>query len=113
MVNERGVVPLHELKSLSGLDHKENKARFERALTELQMRMFITMCARQQKQSSTGEDYGWFSTVFCTTERYFGNAVFEKAASLKPEEAAKAIRQQVFKLNPDAKAKNIEEFINA
>ncbi len=111
IVSGRGAVPLHELKSLSGLDRKENKARFERALTELQMRMFITMCARQQKQSQTGEQYGWFSTVFCTAEQYFGNDIFIKAASINPEEAVQAIRRQVFKLNPDANAKTIEKFI--
>lgn len=111
VVSERGAVPLHELKSLSGLGHKENKARFERALTELQMRMFITMCARQRKQSGAGEDYGWFSTVFCTVERYFGNEILGKAASLKSEDAADAIRRQVLTLNPDANAKTIEKFI--
>lgn len=111
VVSERGAVPLHALKSLSGLDRKESKSRFDRALTELQTRMFITMCARQQKQSKTGEEYGWFSTVFCTAETFFPDAVFQKAASLKPEEAADAIRAQVLSLNPGAKAKNTEKFI--
>jgi hypothetical protein len=111
VVSEQGAVPLHSLKSLSGLDHKVNKSRFERGLTELQTRMFITMCARRQKQSKTGEEYGWFSTVFCTVEKFFPDAVFQKAASLKPEEAASAIRNQVLSLNPRAKERAIEKFI--
>ena len=36
VVDAHGAVPLHTLKLLSGLDHKENKSRFDRALTELQ-----------------------------------------------------------------------------
>ena len=111
VVDAHGAVPLHTLKLLSGLDHKENKSRFDRALTELQTRMFITMCARQRKQSKTGEDYGWFSTVLCTVEQFFPVEVFQKAASLNPEEAANAIRNQVHSLNPGAKEKTIEKFI--
>lgn len=107
----KGAVPLHALKSLTGFQQKESKSRFDRAVTELQMRMFITMCARQQKLSQSGEAYGWFSTVFCTMEQYFGPEVFEKAASLKPEEAVEAIRARVLLLNPSASGKAIEKFI--
>lgn len=111
VIREHGAVPLHTLKSLSNLDRKENKSRFDRALTELQMRMFITMCARKQKQSQSGEEYGWFSTVFCAAEDFFDTPVFQKAATLKDEEAFSAIRKQVLFLNPNANRKNIEKFI--
>lgn len=111
VIAEQGAVPLHALKTLAGFQQKESKSRFDRAVTELQMRMFITMCARQQKLSQSGEAYGWFSTVFCTMEQYFGAEVFEKAAALKPEEAAKTILAQVLTLNPNANSKTIDKFI--
>ena len=111
VVEEQGAVPLHSLKTLSGLHRKEDKSRFERALTELQSRMFITMCARQQKQSQKGEAYGWFSTVFCTTERFFSPGVFQKAASIPTEEAADKIRAQILQLNPAANEKIMVKFI--
>jgi len=111
VIAEHGAIPLHELKSLSGLNGKEHKSRFDAALTELQMRLFITMCARKQKQSQSGESYGWFSTVFCPVEQFFPKSVFEKAAALHQEEAAAAIRNQVLRFNPQANAKKIEKFI--
>ena len=108
---ENGPTPLHRLKSLTGLDKKETKSRFDRALTDLQMRMFITMSARQQKVSKEGIAYGWYSTVFCITEQFFGNSVFNKAASLSKEAAFKALQSQIMKINPGAVQKKIDKFI--
>jgi len=104
-------VPLHTLRLLSGMQDKESKARFDRALTVLQTRMFITMCARQKKLSQSGEAYGWFSTVFTTVERYFPEDVFQKAACLNAEDAANAIKKQILKLNASAAVKTMDRFI--
>jgi hypothetical protein len=103
-------VPLHALKQLAGFG-KEDKSKFERGLVELQMRLFITMCGRQQKVSQRGEEYGWSSTVFCTTEQFWGDEVFEKAAEISTDEAEKAITERVYQLNPNADAKKIKKFI--
>ncbi len=111
-IREQGTVPLHTLKALSGLQNKEHKSRFDRALTELQMKLFITMCARQQKQSKSGENYGWSSTVFTAVETFFPESVFKKAASLSSEEAAEAIKAQILLLNPQVKPKIMDKFIN-
>jgi hypothetical protein len=111
VVQTEGVVPLHSLKALSGLARQDQKSRFDHALTELQTKLFITMCARQQKQSKAGEGYGWFSTVFTTVENFFLESVFKKAASLSSEEAARKIEAQILRLNPQAKPKDIEKFI--
>lgn len=92
VVYESGNLPLHAIKQFAGFS-KEDKSGFDRALTELQMKLYLTMCGRQQKLSQKGEEYGWSSTVFCTTEDFFGEDVFEKAADIKPEEAAEKIRQ--------------------
>ena len=110
VVKANDVVASHAIKQLAGFA-REDKSGFDRALTELQMKMFLTMCGQQQKVSSLGEVYGWSSNMFCTTERFWGEDVFNKADSISKEEAIDAIRNQIFKLNPKAEDKKITKFI--
>lgn len=109
-VSGHGTLPVHSIKELAGFG-KEDKAQFERGLVELQTKMFLTMCGRQQKRSQKGEEYGWSSTVFCTTERFWGEAVFEEADQIKPEDAIEKISERILMLNPNAKQKKILKFI--
>lgn len=109
VVVENGALPLHDIKRRGGFS-REDSARFDRALIELQMKMYLTMCGRRQKISRKGEEYGWSSTVFCTAERYFGKAVFEKA-DISEQEAAEKITEQIYRLNPGADPKRINKFI--
>ncbi|NLI53309.1 MAG: hypothetical protein GX417_03195 [Clostridiales bacterium] len=110
VVQEHGTLPLHAIKQLAGFG-AENKSRFDGALTELQMRLYLTMCGRQQKLSRTGEEYGWHSTVFCTMEQFWGEGVFAEAAAISKDEAVKAISAQALRLNPEADAKKVLKFI--
>ncbi len=110
VIQEYGTLPLHAIKQLAGFG-PESKSRFDGALTELQMRLFLTMCGRQQKLSQKGEEYGWYSTVFCTTEQFWGEGLFAKAAAISKDEAVNAIMKQVLVLNSDADAKKISKFI--
>ncbi len=110
VVVEHGTLPLHGIKELSGFE-KGEKAQFDRALVELQMKMYLTMCGRQQKISQKGEKYGWSSTVFCTTESFWGADVFEMVSKLGKEGAIEAITGQVLRLNPDAEPKKVIKFI--
>ena len=102
-VSENGTLPLHGIKQMAGFS-KEDKSGFDRAITELQMRMFITMCGRQHTAN-------WPSTVFCTTENFFGETVFEAATKIPKAEALRKIREQVLCLNPSAPDKKINKFI--
>jgi len=110
VVAENGTLPSHGIKLLAGFS-KENKSSFDRAITELQMRMFLTMCGRQQKLSRKGEEYGWSSTVFCTTENFFGESVFKEVDNIPYDMAFEKIREQILKLNPSAEEKRIAKFI--
>lgn len=110
VIQKYGTLPLHGIKEL-GEFSREEKSRFDRALIELQMGLFITMCGRRQKLSKKGEEYGWFSTVFCTTETFWGPEVFALADRLSSGEATEAIRSQVLALNPEAKESKIKKFI--
>ncbi|MCL2574527.1 MAG: hypothetical protein FWE34_08265 [Defluviitaleaceae bacterium] len=110
VVAQNGTLPLHGIKQIAGFG-KEDKSGFDRAITELQMRMFLTMCGQRQKLSKKGEEYGWNSTVFCTTESFFDEGVFEMAKEVSKEEAFQKIKEQILLLNPDAQDKKISKFI--
>jgi len=107
-----GALPLHVIKTFGGFG-KEDKSRFDSALTELQMNLFITMCGQQQKISQKGEEYGWASTVFCTVEQFWPPEVIEKSLEITQREAEEAITAQIYKLNPKADGKRLKKFIYA
>ncbi len=111
-INENGTLPLHGIKQIGGFA-KEEKPQFERALVELQTKMYITMCGRQQKISQKGEEYGWSSTVFCMTEDFWGSEIISKASEIEKDTAVEIITEQIYKLNPNANPKKILKFINS
>lgn len=109
-VEEHGILPLHELKREAGFG-KEDKSRFDRALVELQMYLFLTICGKRHKISAEGKPYGWDSTAFCRIEDFWDKKVFEEAAALSRQEAEERIRDRILMLNPEAQDKNIRKFI--
>lgn len=106
----RGEVPLHELKQAAAFS-KEDASKFDRALVELQGKMYLTLCGRQQKRSQRGAQYGWFSTVLCKTEEFFGPQVWEASLAIAPEAARERITAQALRLNPQAQPKAVAKFI--
>jgi len=103
-------LPVHEIKSLGGFDKKDT-SKFEKALIDLQMGMFITMSGMQQRVSQIGLEYGWFSTAFCITERFWNDDVLEQAVDITVKEAEEKITNRVLELNPLADVKKIVKFI--
>jgi hypothetical protein len=110
IIEDNGNISFHEIKQ-RGRFSKEDNSRFERAIVELQMKMFITMCGSQQKISKSGEEHGWASTMFCTTEHFWGDEVFGKAVNITEKDAIEKITAQIYKLNPNANEKKIIKFI--
>ncbi len=110
LVDEHKELPLHLIKQYGGFT-KEDKSKFDSAITELQMKFYITMCGRARKQSQKGEEYGWSSTVFCKTEDFFEMEVIQAAEKIAPEEAYKKIEARIYELNPDAKSNKVKKFI--
>lgn len=104
---ENGCVALHDLKRMCGIT-KETASKFDRALTNLQKYLFITMCGRRQKRNKFGEGYGWNSTVFCTVEQFWGE---DMTTDISYEEAYQKIRDRILELNPTAEEKAIKKFI--
>ena len=105
---ENGRTALHELKRLCGI-HKESAGRFDRALSNLQKNLFITMCGRMQKTNSAGEGYGWNSTVFCAVEDFWGGDI---SAAIPAKQAFQKIRGRILELNPAAEDRLIRKFIS-
>jgi hypothetical protein len=101
---------LPELKALAGFGREENGA-FEQALTELQMRMFLTICGQGRRRNKYGEEYGWHCTRFCTPERFWGGDFVAAAGEIDPAEAEARITRRVLELNPEAKKATIRRFI--
>ncbi len=110
VIDEYKELPLHLIKQYGGFGSDE-KTRFDAAITELQMKFYITMCGRSRKKSKKGEEYGWSSTVFCLTEDFFEKDVMQAAKRLTYEEAYNKIEEQVLFLNPNANKKKIKKFI--
>ena len=117
VVHENEMLPLHGIKQMAGFT-RNDKSGFDRALNELQMGMFLAMCGEQSRAGSKigpgqsmGPNGSWPSTVFCTTEQFFGSDVFEEAARISKNDAIRAIREQVLSLNPAADEKKIARFI--
>ncbi|MCL2391317.1 MAG: hypothetical protein FWC66_01750 [Oscillospiraceae bacterium] len=112
IVAENGALPTHTIKQMAGFS-KEEKSAFDKALTELQMKMHLTMCGKayksiKQEMSNTA----WASTVMATTESFFGASIFEQADKIAKDEAYQKIREQILKLNPSAEDKKVDKFIH-
>ena len=111
LVERDDFMPLHVIKQEGGFC-KEDKSKFDRAITELQMKLYITMCGSAQKLSAKGEEYGWAATMFCTVERFWDGGVFDKAGEIAPDKAVEKITERIYTLNPNAEGKKILKFIN-
>jgi len=109
-IEANGEMPVHILKPVIGFV-REDKSAFDRALVDLQMKMYITTSGSQQRISEKGEPYSWPSSSFCTTEAFWGDAVCNRAANLDPKAAEAEIAERVFALNPKADAKKVLRFI--
>lgn len=107
---EEKELPVHLLKQYGGFSGEE-KSGFEKAVTQLQMDFYISICGRARKRNRKGEEYGWSSTVFCLTENLFGEEVFQKAGKLSYEEAFRQIEKQIYARNPQAKSAKVKKFI--
>lgn len=112
IVEENGILPRDAIKSIGGFK-KEDKSKFDSAITELQMKLYLTMCGHQQKLSKKGEEYGWSSTVFCKVEDFWGYEIMDECAKIDPDDAFDKIREQILKINPNAEEKKIKRFILA
>lgn len=108
-VRDNGAIAVHDIRRICGFTKIDN-AKFEKALTELQMRLFLTVTGHTRRVSAKGE-YGWHVSVLDLPERHFGESLMEEADTLSTGEAAEAIGKRIAENNPDADAKQVRKFI--
>ena len=109
-VRGHGELPLDEIKRIGGFA-REEKSRFDSALTELQMNLFLTISGTRRRMNAMGLEYGWETTVLCTAEQFWSKTdVFDRAANLHESDAYDAIRERVLELNPKADESKIRKF---
>ena len=82
VLSEEKELPVHLLKQYGGFS-REDKSGFDNALTELQMKFYVSLCGRTRKKSRKGEEYGWSSTVFCLSVSYTHLDVYKRQAVYK------------------------------
>jgi hypothetical protein len=104
------ILAAHEIKALAGFN-KETNSKYEAAITELQMGMFITINGTKHKLNQKGEAYGWPSTAYSTVENWAGEKLMEEAEEIDPMEAIDIIIDRVTKINPQADYKKIRKFL--
>ena len=111
LLQEYRELPAHQLRQYGGFAGKEYASAFERALVQLQAGFYISICGQARKVSRKGEEYGWFSSVFCLTEDFWGEEVMREAEETDPDEAYRRLEAQIRKLNPQAKPQRMRKFI--
>lgn len=110
LLNEYKELPMHLIKERGGFTRDE-KSRFDKAMTELQMKFYISMCGKARKVSKAGDEYGWSSTVFCMTDDFFTDNIAIEADKLSYEEAYSRIEEHIYSLNPEAVPARVRKFI--
>ena len=109
-VAKNGRLTLQEIKRIAGFKREDN-SRVENALTELQMKMYLTICEIGYKVSQKGEEYGFSYTVFSTVESFWGDDVINRALNMGANEAVDKIAGRILTLNPSAHDNKIIKFI--
>lgn len=90
------------------------KKDVEKALVELQMKLFITISGETYKLSKSGEPFGWPVTTFATIEDYLGKTAYiEMLAGCKTnkEDAYKHIEGRVNQYNMKVSPAKLNKFI--
>lgn len=103
------VLAVHEIKAMCGFT-KELNSKYESAMCELQMGMFITINGAKQKTNAKGEPYGWPSTAYSTVETWAGEDIIEKAQSIKPQDAQDEILIRIEDIVSDAVPRRLKSF---
>jgi hypothetical protein len=103
------ILATHEIKSLCGFT-KETNSKYESAMCELQMGMFITTNGMTYKVGSSGEPYGWPATAYSTVEIWAGEELTEQSCLIKPQDAMDDILIRINEIAPNADPKKIKRF---
>lgn len=109
LFNSYDILATHEIKALCGFT-KETNLKYESAMNELQMGMFITTNGMTRKIGINGDPYGWPATAYSTVEKWGGAELIEQARQMKPQDAMDEIMNRIYEFVPNADPKKIKRF---
>ncbi len=112
LFQRQDVLAAYEIKALCGIK-KETNAKFEAAMGELQMKLFITSNGTKRKINAKGEAYGWPSTAFSTVEAWAGEELIQKANTIAWQQAVEEITERIKAYVPVAQGAKLKGFIGA
>lgn len=101
---------IYGIKAMAGFT-KETNSKYESAMSELQMGMFITINGTKQKVSAKGELYGWPATAYTTVEKWAGEEIIEKSRRMNPEDAVDEIMERVADFTPHLEPRKLRKFL--
>lgn len=110
LVKAQPHIALHEITSAISTD-KSAKAKIEAAITQLQMKLFVTISGEKYKISKEGNPYGWPVTTFALVEDFVSPKILKATESIKIEEASLKMMSRSKELNPNATDKMIKRFL--
>lgn len=100
----------HEIKARAGLG-RDAKGEYERAMVELQMRMFITTCGMARMTTADGEPHSWPATEYSRVEDWAGVELMRQGLEMDPTIAAETIRKRLSDAVGTVDAKKALRFI--
>lgn len=109
LFRDHDILAVHEIKSLGGFT-KDLTSKYESAMSELQMAMFITVNGSKQKISAKGEPYGWPSTAYSTVEMWAGEKIIEESNAIISEDAKDEILERISEFVPDPSKARLKAF---
>jgi len=101
---------IYEIKAMAGFT-KEMNSKYESAMCELQMGMFVTISGTKQKISAKGEPYGWPATSYSTVEKWGGDEIIKRAQCINPEDAMDEITERIAQFAQNADPRKIRKFV--
>jgi hypothetical protein len=109
LFNTHKILATHEIKGLCGFN-KETNSKYESAMNELQMGMFLTTNGMLRKIGANGDPYGWPATAYSTVETWAGEELIERAWSINPKDAMDEILLRIDEITPGADPKKVKRF---
>ncbi len=89
----------HDIRRLAGFGGGST-TRFDVAMIELQMGMFLTVCGQTRKVTLDGRPHGWPVLEYAPVERWVWPDAWQQGLAMNRDEAIEALLAQLASLRP-------------
>lgn len=97
----------NELKERAGFG-KGGEKNFDGVVTELQMKLYLSVRDFRQRRNKRGEEYGWALAVYCKPEHLWGYEHMASAYGETPEQSRARIEARMRELYPSVTEKQLK-----